>query len=184
MNAQVKGAILALIALAAVAVVYQMNANKLPVNQSPAEFQLIDRMEKDGVQDFELKRLDGSLLRLSSLKGKVVLLNFWASWCNPCVQEFPSMVKLVNQLKGEVVVVAVSADDEMSDIETFIKAFGIPKENFYVLWDKDKAVKQMYGVEKIPESFLIGRDFHLVRKVLGIEDWATPDAVRYFESLK
>lgn len=184
MNAYLKGAIFALIAIAALFVLYKANENKLPVNQSPEVFNLISKMETEGMPDFTLPRLDGSQLQLSSLKGKVLVVNFWASWCNPCVEEFASMVKLADRMHGDLVVVAVSTDENKSDIEPFLKIFGLPRPGFEVVWDKDKKIMQAYGVGKIPESYLVKTDFRLARKILGVEKWDSDEAVRFFQHIK
>jgi peroxiredoxin len=183
MNAYVKGGIVAILVALGCVAWYLSNQDALPVNQSPARFKALDAMEKEGVPDFELAQMDGKKLRLSDYRGKIVILNFWASWCNPCVEEFPSMMKLIEEFKGEVVIVAVSSEESKPDIETFMKAFQLPKPNFNVVWDPDKAVMQKYGVEKVPESFLVGRDGKLIRKVMGIENWNTPDAIEFFRLL-
>ncbi|MES2964312.1 MAG: TlpA disulfide reductase family protein, partial [Bdellovibrionota bacterium] len=144
---------------------------------------VIDKMEAEGVPDLTFTTLEGQTVRLADLRGKIVILNFWASWCNPCVEEFPSMMKLIEQMKGEVVIVAVSTDDERKDIETFTKAMGLPKPNFNVAWDEKKEAMQAFAVEKVPESFLIAKDGKLIRKVLGIENWSSPNAIEYFQHL-
>lgn len=183
MNVYLKGAVLAALVAGGVFAIYSANVGRLPVNQAPAGFKVIDAMEEKGVPDFELERLDGSKLRLSSLKGKVLVVNFWASWCNPCVEEFPSMVRLADVMGDDVAIVAISTDDDRKDIENFAKLFNLPRKGFEVVWDKDKSVMKSYGVEKIPESFLVGHDMKLIRKVLGVEDWASPRALEYFKGL-
>ncbi|MES2856585.1 MAG: TlpA disulfide reductase family protein [Bdellovibrionota bacterium] len=177
------GLVAAVAVIAALLLWFNAKEKDLPVNQSPVAFELLTKMEKEGVPDFELKTLDGKPVTVAEFRGKVVIVNFWASWCNPCVQEFPSMLKLVEAFKGQLIVVAVSADEEKGDIEAFAKAFGLPKDNFHIVWDADKSVMQKYGVEKIPESFLVNKDGKLIRKVLGIEDWASPSAMDYFTNL-
>ena len=184
MNAYIKGGIVAAIAIVILFVVYRMNESKLPVNQSPLEFNLLTKMETDGVPDFMLKRTDGTDFKLSSLKGKTLVVNFWASWCNPCVEEFGSMVKLAERTKGDVVVVAVSTDENRADIEPFLKIFGLPKPGFEVLWDKDKKIMNEYGVGKIPESYIVRPDFTLARKIIGVEKWDSDDAVKFFKMIQ
>ena len=93
------------------------------------------------------------------------------------------MIKLVERFKGDIVVLAVSTDDDRKDIDAFLKAFGLPKPNFEVVWDKDKSAMKAYGINKIPESFLVRQDMKLIRKVIGIEDWYTDGAIDYFHSL-
>lgn len=183
MNAYIKGGIVAFLVAVAAFVFYQANEHKLPANQSPDGFKLLKKMENEAVPDFTLERLDGSKLKLSDLKGKLIIVNFWASWCNPCVEEFPSMVALGEKMKGQVVVVAVSTDDQRADIETFAKLFKLPKPGFEIVWDKDKKIMGTYGVGKVPESFIIGPDFKLRRKFIGTENWASEDALMYFRTL-
>jgi peroxiredoxin len=177
------GAGVAAAVIVALLVWFSAKEKDLPVNQSPEGFNLLTQMEKTGVPDFELKSLTGDTVRPSDYRGKILVINFWASWCNPCVQEFPSMLKLVKAMNGDLVVIGVSADEEMVDVQSFAKAFGLPQPNFHLAWDKEKSIMQKYGVEKIPESFVVGKDGKLIRKVLGIEDWANENAIDYFKSL-
>lgn len=184
MNVYLKGAVVALLVTSGLIVWYRMNESRLPANQSPAEFQMLNQMETEGVPDFELERLDGSRLKLSDYKGKLIVINFWASWCNPCVEEFPSMVKLAQRMQGDLVVIAVSTDEIRADIEPFLKAFEIPKEGFEIVWDREHKIMNTYGVKKIPESFIVGTDFRLARKIVGTEDWGSDNAVAFFRALQ
>lgn len=184
MNAYLKGAIGAFVIAAGLYAWYRMNEAKLPANQSPAEFKTIKQMETEGVPDFELERMNGTKLRLSDLKGKLLIVNFWASWCDPCVEEFPAMVKLAQKMQGDLVIVAVSTDENRADIEPFLKAFSVPEEGFEVVWDRDHRVKELYGVKKIPESFIVGTDFRLARKIVGTENWDSDNAIAFFRALK
>jgi thiol-disulfide isomerase/thioredoxin len=183
MNAYLKGGIVAAVVALGIFAWYKANEGSLPVNQSPAEFQLINKMETVGMPDFALQRMDGTSFKLSELKGKVVVVNFWASWCNPCVEEFPSLVKLAERGKGDVVVVAVSTDEQRKDIEPFLKLFGLPKPGFEIVWDKDHKIMNEYGVGKIPESYIVKPDFRLARKILGVEDWGSDDALKFFNMI-
>lgn len=183
MNIYLKGGLAALLAAFALFAWYQWKEPSLPVNQSPVGFQLIRQMEKEGVPEIALSKLDKTPLTLSSFRGKIVIVNFWASWCNPCVEEFPSLVKLISQFKDDVVVLAVSEDETSDDMAAFMKAMKLPKPGIEIVWDEHKQFMKAYGVEKIPETFLVGRDGKLIRKVLGIENWANDDAVGYFKML-
>jgi len=183
MGVYVKGGLVSLALVVGLIVWYLNNQTELPVQRKPEHFKLIDQMEKSGVPTFSLKRLDGSEVSLEQFKGKVIIINFWASWCNPCVEEFPSLIKLIKEFKGDVVLLAVSNDDHQPDIEAFLKAFGLPQKNIEILWDQDRAVANKYGVVKIPESFIVGKDLRLVRKVIGIDDWATAGAFEFFRDL-
>jgi len=150
---------------------------------TPESYSYVERFEKEGIPAIRAIELDGNPFDLSNVKEPIVIVNFWASWCNPCVEEFPSMLKLVDSLKGQVAVVAISMDDEEKDLKAFAKLFNVPRAGFYVAWDKDKNVMEDYGVGKLPESYIVDPNRKLVRKVLGIENWASENAIAYFSEL-
>lgn len=161
---------------------------KYDMDIAPESYSFVDRFERDGVPAIAVPAVakDGVLsgvLKLDEVKEPIVIVNFWASWCNPCVEEFPSMLKLVDALDGKVAIVAVSMDDELNDLTAFSKLFGVPRKGFYVGWDEKKKVMEDYGVGKLPESYIVGRDRKLIRKVLGIENWASENAISYFKEL-
>ena len=187
MNVYVKGGLGAAFLILGLVAAWFAYAPLLAANRNPEQFELIARMEKDGAPDFELNDLDGRKVRLSSLRGKVVIVNFWASWCNPCVEEFPSLIKLVEHFKGAVALIAVSNDEDVADIRTFLSAFGMKSfdklPGARIVWDKGRNLADRWGVSKIPESYLLGKDGKLVRKVMGTENWATDGAFGYFEDL-
>lgn len=149
----------------------------------PKASQILNEMEKSGVPDFSLTDIQEKEIKLTDYRGKIVLLNFWASWCEPCIKEFPSMIKLIKEMQGDVILLAVSADYERGDIDPFLKAFNVNDENIKVMWDKDQNVAKQYGTFKLPESYIIGKNGELIRKVAGVEDWATPEALEYFKGL-
>jgi cytochrome c biogenesis protein CcmG, thiol:disulfide interchange protein DsbE len=155
---------------------------------APTSFEVVNFLENN---DFKtLPGLEFRDLKLSKvnieplIKDKIVIVNFWASWCEPCAQEFPSMVKLVNQYAGKVVILAPSHDSNLEDIETFAKAFELDRvAGIYLFWDKDLAAGKAFQVNKLPESYIFGRDGKLLRKVVGTRDWFNEDARLYFDSL-
>ena len=144
----------------------------------------LNELEANGVPDFELTDLKGNPVKLSQFADRTVILSFWASWCEPCVEEFPSMVKLVEFFKGKIVLLAVSADKSQGDIESFLKPFGskLPKD-VVIVWDKDKKVAEQYGPEALPESFILGKGLKILRKVAGSENWYAPGAVQLFNDI-
>lgn len=161
---------------------------KYDMDIAPKTYSFVERFEREEMPAIEVPFVakDGvlsGLLRLSEVKEPIVIVNFWASWCNPCVEEFPSMMKLVEALDGQLAVVAVSMDDDLKDLAAFSKLFGVPREGFYVGWDDKKKVMEEYGVGKLPESYIVGKDRKLIRKVLGIENWASDNAIAYFKEL-
>lgn len=131
----------------------------------------------------EVKPPDFSnLKRLSDLKGQLILLNFWASWCEPCIQEFPDMISLVNQ-RPNVVIVAINRDQKKEDAIRFIETFPEAKGKILFYWDPKGEITSLYGTEVLPESYLITYDFKVLKKIIGIEDWDHPNVLRFLDSL-
>ena len=157
--------------------------DRLAVSKSPQLYSLIDSFENSGVPAFRLPDISGGNFSSEQMRGKVAIVGFWASWCNPCVEEFPSMVKLVEHFKGDVVLVAISSDEKKEDISTFLHALKLNSHYMHVLWDPDRNVANSFGVEKLPESFIVGREGKLIRKIVGSENWYSPGAISYMEKL-
>ncbi|MCL5062504.1 MAG: TlpA disulfide reductase family protein [Nitrospiraceae bacterium] len=117
--------------------------------------------------EFSLKDLSGKNVRLSDYKGKVVLVNFWASWCPPCKMEIPSFQKVYAAYKDRgFTIVGISTDDVS---QSFIKDMGM---TYPVVMADDKAIRDYGNIYSIPTSFLVGRDGRIIKKVMGM----------YFES--
>ena len=118
--------------------------------------------------DFTLESLDGKSMRLSDLRGKAVLLNFWATWCGPCKIETPWLVELQNQYGSQgLQVIGVAMDDSgKEDIAKFAKDMGV---NYPVLLGKEAVGDAYGGVPALPESFFIGRDGKIVDKIIGLK---------------
>jgi thiol-disulfide isomerase/thioredoxin len=144
----------------------------------------MDQLEKEGAPLFEEKTIDGNTFALQSQKGKVVIISFWASWCSPCIEEFPSLIELVNKYKGKVHLIAISADYSLEDIRIFLKSQAhFDVNDLTVIWDKDQKIGQIYNVNKLPESYVFGSDLKLIRKVSGSINWAQPEALEFFDRL-
>jgi thiol-disulfide isomerase/thioredoxin len=118
--------------------------------------------------DFTLETLDGKTVSLSSLRGKAVLVNFWATWCGPCKIETPWLVEMQNQYGAQgLQIVGVAMDDSGKDeIARFAKDMGM---NYPVLLGKEAVGDAYGGVPALPESFFIGRDGKIVDKIIGLE---------------
>lgn len=118
--------------------------------------------------DFTLTSLDGKEMRLSDLRGKAVLLNFWATWCSPCKIEMPWFIELQQKYGPQgLQVVGVAMDDSSKeDIAKFAKDMGV---NYPVLIGKESVGDAYGGVPALPESFFIGRDGKIVDKIIGLK---------------
>lgn len=130
--------------------------------------------------DFALKDYSGREVRLSSLRGQVVLVNFWATWCGTCVVEMPSMEKLVEKERGKPFrLLAVSVDDGWPEIRKFF-AKGTPLE---ILLDSARDVPKRWGTEKFPESFLVDRDGVVRYYIVSNRDWSAPSVASCIDAM-
>jgi peroxiredoxin len=129
---------------------------------------------------FRLERLDGGdAVRLSDHRGRVVLINFWATWCKPCEDEMPAMERLHAELRDEgFELLAVSVDDEVGPVAAFQDRLSL---SFPILLDPDKKVAQAYQTYRFPESFLVGPDGVVVERYIGPKPW---DARAYVERIR
>ena len=132
--------------------------------------------------DFELKDPDGKLVRLSDFRGKFVFLNFWATWCEPCVDEMPAMMTLNETLRDrDFQMLAVSVDTSWKAIEEFYAQYEL---DLPTLLDPAQAVSRgRYKATGFPETFLIDQNGHIRRRVIGPELWAHPQVVAQIEEM-
>lgn len=134
-----------------------------------------------------LKTTDNKTITLQDFKGKIVMLNFWASWCMPCLSEFPDMMKLVENFKGDVVLIAISKDKNRQDIDKFLNRFPEYKNNpnLYIAQDSDKVISEItFNTFKIPETIIINKKGFMTRKIIGASPlWKKTDIKEYLEHL-
>lgn len=130
---------------------------------------------------FALPSPDGGLLRLSDLRGKIVFLNFWASWCPACREEMPGMERLYQEFKDRgLVIIAVDLQESRETVAAFMKQFGL---TFPAALDRDGSVSDRYRVRFIPTTYLVSREGTLLGRVVGPRDWASVPARRLIASL-
>ncbi len=123
----------------------------------------------------------GGPTHLSDFKGKVVVLNFWATWCPPCVEEAPALNHLQQRIASRGgVIIGISIDDDSAKYEKFLKDFGVP----FPTW-RDPSAKVMhdYGTIMIPETYIIDRHGRIARKIIGPQRWDSPELTAYFDYL-
>jgi cytochrome c biogenesis protein CcmG, thiol:disulfide interchange protein DsbE len=130
--------------------------------------------------DFAVQDADHKVT-LRELRGKVVVLNFWATWCPPCIEEMPSLVQMQQHLKDKgVQVLAVSIDVDESAYHKFLKDHGV---NLLTVRDPDQKSSNLYGSYKWPETYIIDRNGILRRKFIGAVDWNTPEITDFLGKL-
>jgi peroxiredoxin len=126
---------------------------------------------------------------LSQLRGKIVVLNFWATWCLPCIKEMPSLVDLQKKFPAtDVTVLAVSLDDDPSDYHQFLKAYNVDLLTVREGGQKTETgviapISNKYGTFKVPETYIIDRNGVIRRKFIGGVDWNQQEIVEYLSRL-
>ena len=130
--------------------------------------------------DFTVQDSDRKIT-LSELRGKVVVLNFWATWCAPCVEELPSLVNLQQKMRNKgITVLAVSVDQDESLYRRFVQDHNV---NLLTVRDANQKSNNLYGTFKFPETYIIDRNGVMRRKFIGAVDWATPEVVDFLSKL-
>ncbi len=124
--------------------------------------------------DFRLMLADGSSLALSDLKGRPVLINFWATWCPPCRSEMPDIIDRYNQNADDLVVLAVNTREGMDLVEPFAQSFGITMP---VVLDQTGDIMNLYEVRSMPTSYFINRDGYIAMRWVGL---MSPDVLDSF----
>lgn len=131
--------------------------------------------------DFQLTLNNGQKVTLASYRGKVVLLNFWASWCPPCVQETPALEALAQEFPDhKVVVLGVSIDEDPVAYETFLSDYHI---TYPTARDPSQNLMHRYGTQQIPETYVIAPDGTVTRKLVSVADWTSPEMKAYLTGL-
>ena len=125
------------------------------------------KTNKTKAPDFTLTSTSGKKINLSDYKGKVVILDFWATWCGPCRMGVPDLVSIQKEFKDKVVVIGISLDDQrtMSDIPPFMKQYGI---NYPIVFGTNKVVMDYGNIEAIPTSFVIDKKGFIVDQNIGL----------------
>lgn len=130
-----------------------------------------DRSHKgDPLPDFTVTDLSGKQLELSSLKGKPVLVNLWATWCGPCVAELPALGKLAVERVGDLRVVLVSQDSDTAKVEPFLTEHGVPQLEAWL--DPRNDLTFHYGTGTLPTTVLYDKDGKEVWRYVGAHDWS------------
>jgi peroxiredoxin len=133
------------------------------------ELDLVTPSRAKAAEDFSLPALDGGKFRLADQRGKVVLVNFWATWCPPCLEEMPAMERLWRRHKDAgFVLVAVSVDTDPGKVAPFVAEHRL---TFPVALDSTMSVANKYGVRALPSSFIVGKDGGLAGLALGPRAW-------------
>lgn len=117
-------------------------------------------------------------------KAPITLVNFWATWCPPCVEEFPAMIELQRQMEGKgVEVIFISVDDSWEAMRAFMQANRIEVAPGRLFRDPGKTVAALWGSTKFPESYVVRKDGWVLEKIVGAQHWTRPAVLDYFLGL-
>ncbi len=142
------------------------------------------------VPDFKFTPLEGKEFHIKDLRGSVVILNFWASWCAPCVAEFPDLLDIIDQYNGKIILVALSSDQTQASVEKFIAAQSkkhgaeINKKSVFIGLDPGRRItRDLFNVTTYPESFILDSNGQIIKHIIGIDDWHKGSTQEILKSL-
>ena len=138
------------------------NKNKVTITDN-----VIVKLDGDKAPDFSLKSVDGKTIKLSDYKGKVVIVDFWATWCGPCRRGIPDLVSLQKEFKNDLVIIGISLDAEktIKDVPGFVKSYSI---NYPIVYGDEKVVMAYGGIQSIPTAFIIDKKGNVVDRHIGL----------------
>jgi thiol-disulfide isomerase/thioredoxin len=155
-----------------------------PASAAPDPLEILGlQAPKEQIEAPDFTRLDisGKKLRLKDLRGKVVFLNFFATWCGPCRSEMPAVERLSQMYKDRgLVVLAVDMHESAKSVRAFMQEL---KLSFPAVVDRDGSVGFLYAVRPIPATYLVARDGQILWRVFGARDWDSPEVHAYFAKM-
>jgi peroxiredoxin len=134
----------------------------------------------ESVPNFTLRDENGKVFALGEYRGQIVVLNFWATWCPPCLEEMPSLNRFADKYQGKIQVIGVSVDENGDAYNDFLARNEI---RFLTLRDPAHNTSDLYGTRLFPESYVISPEGRLLRKIIGPVDWTSQQEIKYFDDL-
>jgi thiol-disulfide isomerase/thioredoxin len=132
----------------------------------------------------ELEDLDGNPVSLEQFRGKFLVVNFWATWCDPCTREWPDLDLLATRLieREDIVVLAISVDQDIAVIAPFLERMGLGETNVQILRAKAPDAQQLWGSDKIPDTYFVSPEGALEAVFVNVREWGRPKAIRCVEA--
>lgn len=156
---------------------YTMLFNRVELHAAGMEYPAVNFF----APDFELPTLNGEKLKLADFRGKVVFINFWATWCVTCKLEMASIEKLYQRFKDrDFVALAISVDKDVSKIRPYLEENNL---TFPVLLDSNEAVKNKYKFIGLPATYIVDKNGIILHKAIGPRDWFTKEMIENFNQL-
>lgn len=133
------------------------------------------------IEDFELNDIKGNITTLSEEKGKIILLNFWATWCAPCIYEMPSLEALHRNMSREgMKIITISLGERTKTVRRFINRGGY---TFQVLLDPENLTGILYGIKSIPTTLIINKEGYIIASYTGARKWDKESLITLFQIL-
>jgi thiol-disulfide isomerase/thioredoxin len=152
-----------------------------PRAQNPNNLLLDPAKKPVPAHNFKSTRMDGSMVQLSDYKGKFVFLNFWATWCVPCVEEMPAMERLAEKLKGKpFVVVAVNMMEPLPVVKKFVARL---KLTYDIVMDEAGDIGGNYAANRLPLTYIIDKKGNIIHRAIGARIWDNKDSIAFFQKL-
>lgn len=134
--------------------------------------------------DFNAVDIMGERFTLSQLSGQSVVVHFWASWCGPCVNEFPQMIRFIESFNGKVRLVALSADQSDEDIKLFLKKMNVRQSPFiHIIRDDGNKIAEQYITKMLPTTIILNSDLKIEKRFPGEVEWQDPRLREIFLSM-
>ena len=132
----------------------------------------------------ELEDLAGNPVSLADYRGKFLIVNFWATWCEPCTREWPDLSALAERVaeRDDIVLVAIAIDEEKAELAPYLQRMGLTNSPVEVLWAKDSEAHISFGSEKIPDTYFVNREGELEAVFVNIREWSSAQALRCVEA--
>jgi len=152
--------------------------------EAPAE----KMADKDTVPDYSFVAMDGEEYSLQQFRGKIVLLNFWASWCAPCIKEFPHLIEIANNHPDDLVFIGLSSDVAEKTMLAFVEKFEnkmdakLDTDNIIIALDRDEATHRLFRTYRLPETLIIDQDGVMREKLIGA-DWTVEYVEKQIEEI-
>lgn len=145
---------------------------------------LIPTLKSGPAPALELEDLDGKTVSLEQFRGKFLVVNFWATWCDPCTREWPDLDLLATRLsdRDDIVVLAISVDQEAEVIVPYLERMGLGDTHVQILRAKTPDAQKLWGSDKIPDTYFVSREGELESVFVNVREWGRPKAIRCVEA--
>lgn len=157
--------------------------NDPPTKAPSSSPEITTPVSSELLPDFTFTTLAGEKLSSADFKGQPILLNFWATWCPPCVVEYPKLIELA-KLNPEMIFILISSDFKNETITAFISKHPAPSSNMFLVRDDNRKLTEgIFQTYRLPESIIVDRKGLMVRKVVGDTDWSAPAMQNFLKTL-